>query len=385
MKRCNIAILLSWLIFISCDTESKNRENSVKPIQVEQAKFDDYFVTEFELDLSHQELKHKTIPSALWLKGKFIHNDSTYYALADVFPGYLYFYNALSKRITKEIKLPKANNCQYPYYIDVASFDSIIYLDKFNQSIVIADTSGIRDKYYPNFSKRFHEYMIYSYSFSRSELVEGELVLIPWIDYGKNRDKFYVNYDSLMDLRPMIALYDFVQDSIIEIPVKPYIKRDTKKKRVCDSYPFYTYNEMKKKLIFFFSASDTLISYDIATNNVEKDYIKKSSIPIKPISMTKGAPIGTTIKETEGIILTSMFYIPEKNYYLRSLKYSKNKDNLIQTELLMQIVDTDFNVIKEISIPKGFTTPISSLPDGIYLLKADDVNNTLSYAKYKYY
>ncbi len=369
------------LFLLSC----KESELDKSDFEVEQLEFSDFFKTEFEIDLTQQKLKYKTIPSALWLKGKFIHNDSTYYALADVFPGYLYFYNALSKTITKEIKLPKADNCQYPYYINVASFDSIIYLDKFNQSIVIADTSGIKRKYYPNFSKRFHEYMIYNSSFSRSELVEGKLVMNPWIAYGKNREKFYVNYDSLMDLRPMISLYDFAKDSIIEIPVKPYLKRNTGKSRIYDAGCFYTFNAPKKELILFDMASDTLLIYNILTKKVKRDYIKNSSISLQPIIVTNGGDVGTFLKEIENLVSSRMYYIPQKDYYVRTLKYNEKKGELVNERLLIQIIDTKFNVTTEFFAPKEYWASTMSLPDGIYLLKADDVNQKLSYAKFKYY
>lgn len=356
--------LFSCIIFFSnCSNPSNIKEEIFrgKPL---------FTVNYFEIDF---------IPEAtLLLNIRKEFNDSIAY-LYDVTDKRIIKYNITRKTFIKSNFL--GNDSINIYILNVVNDDSIII--SMYPYIAIADMYKI---------KRFYKYQILNPAYLYPFFYEIELHTIDKNTFivplsVSMSDNIRHKYKNIKNNTNMFGIFKFTKDSILLLN-EIHLKHPFKEKRELDvvaCFPRFVYSKSKNSIFFCYNISDTMYKYDLNAQKITK---KRCSYgyPIKPLFYNP---------DTASNPIKAYYLAGDKQHFITSLNYDDSKkiiykqiihktfeknDQIIRHNII-QILDYNFNLIKNIIVPNYYCKWYDYINNTIIFPKIDRKKKMVSYEK----
>ncbi|MFT6948040.1 MAG: hypothetical protein ACJARP_002473 [Vicingaceae bacterium] len=358
-----LAILIGLL---SC-TNTVHESDNIQTTEVENLSSNLKYFASINCN---SNFKNKPIFSALIALDIFQEGGDSIITFLDFRPGNLYFYSLKTNKFIAEYKIPTEDGIRAGIYKTYGS-DSVLYFNREKQQFVIADSNKILRTFAFNHFYGDSAAKIITVR-NQLEKIGNKIPMMISLSYNVYDWEEFVEIKKTV---PVMGLFEIIGDSIHYNPIPFYnpIPEGLYTKRM-GNRAFFLTNPKSQEIIYTYKNTDSLFLYNIETGQFRSVKILNAVHPIEPLIWKRkypGQPM-TAEKELElsarssGIV--DIAFSEKDDVYYRYIIISDGED---KGKNFLQVIRSNFTVIKEFEIPKRYQRGLKLINDQLFFTYYD--------------
>lgn len=329
----------------------------------------------------NSNFKNKPIFTALVALDIFQESGDSIITFLDYRPSNLYFYSLKTKKFIAEFKIPTENGIRASVYKTYGR-DSVLYFNAKKQQFVIADSLKVLKTFEFNHFYGDTAAKIMTVR-NRLEKIGNKIPMMISLSYNVySREEFVEIRKSV----PVMGLFEIISDSLHYNPIPFYnpIPEELLIKRM-GNRPFFLTNAKKQEIIYTYKNTDSLFLYNIKTGLFRSIKILNAVHPIEPVIWKRKDPeqMMSADKELELAAkssgITDIVFSEKDNVYYRQINIRDGED---KGKSFLQVIRSNFTVIKEFEIPKKYQRGLTLINDHLFFTYYDREQQQIIYEKF---